>query len=263
LIDALLDETTATLRRVVQGREEPAEKALPPERIAKLPNEPFSTERLAEHIHELRLLHAGVLTDAGQYRQAEDELQGWLDEAASPEERISYLFQLAQCRRAQGHEAGATEHLARALTLRPGDVRLNNDVAYGWIDQGVRLEEAERMIRYSLSRTPRQAAYLDTYGWLLYKKGAFAEAEKWLSRARSTRVNDPVVFDHLGDACWRLGRREEALRYWESAMEAEKKRPADRTVSGDEQRVREKTPKKIEDVRAGGEPAVAPVAEAP
>ncbi len=263
LIDALLDETTEVLRRVVQGREEPTEKALPPERITRLPNEPFRIDKLQEHIQELRLLHIGVMIDAGQYRQAEDELQGWLDQAVSPEERIGILFQLAQCRRAQGHEAGATEHLARALSLRPADVRLNNDVAYGWIDLGVRLEESERMIRYSLSRAPRQAAYLDTYGWLLYKKGAFAEAEKWLSRARATRVNDPVVFDHLGDACWRLGRREEAIQHWETAAQAEKKRPADRVVSGDEQRVREQTPKKIEDAKAGGEPAVAPVAETP
>ena len=52
--------------------------------------------------------------------------------------------------------------------LKPDDVRLNNDVAYGWIDQGVRLDEAEPMIRYAVRRAPQQGAYLDTYGWLLY-----------------------------------------------------------------------------------------------
>jgi len=141
---------------------------------------------------------------------------------------------------------------------------LNNDMAYLWIDQGVHLVEAEKLIRYSVGRAPRQAAYLDTYGWLLYKKGQFAEAKKWLSRANHARGGkDPVIHDHLGDTCWRLGQSAEAIEHWSTAIRLSAERDADRRINDDERRVRTTTPKKIEDGNAGHEPSVAPLPAPP
>ena len=121
------------------------------------------------------------------------------------------------------------------------------------------------MIRYALWRSPRQGAYLDTYGWLLYKKGDFAEAKKWLLRASRTRAGgDPVVLDHLGDTCWRIGESEEALEHWTAAIEAAQARlREDAIISADERRVGNNTQGKIDGARAGRPPAVAPLAAPP
>ena len=168
---------------------------------------------------------------------------------------------LALCQREQGNEARAVQTMERALGLRPEDILLNNDVAYSWIDQGVRLDEAEPMIRFALGFRPRQGAYLDTYGWLLYKKGDFAGAKRWLIRGLHARGNeDPVVSDHLGDACWRLGEKTEAIKYWKAATAIIGDRKAEDLGSDDERRVRETAPKKVTAAETGGSPEVSPLA---
>ena len=150
--------------------------------------------------------------------------------------------------------------MERTLLLEPADVSLNNDLAYGWIDRGVRLDEAEPMIRYAVSRFPQQGAYLDTYGWLLYKKGDFEGARKWLERARRAMArDDPVILDHLGDACWRFGLEKEALEHWNAAVEIVRKMSEDEVASTDVRRVRDTTSQKVEDARAGRKPGVAPL----
>ena len=119
------------------------------------------------------------------------------------------------------------------------------------------------MIRFALASAPQQAAYLDTYGWLLYKKGALADARKWLVRARGARrTPDPVILDHLGDTLWRLGQSTQAVEQWEAAIEAVAERMNDdQPASTDERRVQRATPEKIKDARAEREPSVAPLAE--
>ncbi len=264
LIEVLIDEVMTLMHAVRASQVGRPEGAPPEDVVVRLPDEPFTLDGLRQRTRELRQRLAEVLILARNYRAAEERLTTWLDASGDPVERFELLRRLAVCRQMQGDDSRASEVLARALLLRPNDVTLNNDVAYGWIDRGVRLDEAERMIRYALSRAPRQAAYLDTYGWLLYKKGAFAEAKKWLTRAGGARaVEDPVIFDHLGDTCWRLGESDGAIEYWTAAVEALGKRPEEELASADERRVWATTERKIADARAGRMPALAPLAAEP
>ena len=84
----------------------------------------------------------------------------------------------------------------------------------------MRLDEAESMIRHDLVRSPDNGAYLDSMGWVLYKKSQFEPALRWLEKAANVLDReDPVVYDHLGDALWRLGRSDQAVERWEKAVE--------------------------------------------
>lgn len=201
------------------------------------------------------------LIAAKQYREARQHLSTWLDSTRDPGSRFAFLRVLAYCYQMQHEEEQAAKVMERALLLRPDHVGTNNDVAYGWIDRGIRLGEAERMIRYALSQEPRQGAYLDTYGWLLYKKGVFAEAKKWLLLANRARgEDDAVIHDHLGDTCWRLDQAEEAIEHWTAAVASVRGKAGDEFSSEDERRVRDATQQKINDAHAGRGSAVAPLA---
>jgi Tfp pilus assembly protein PilF len=170
---------------------------------------------------------------------------------------------LSACQEALGFSEQAAQTKQRALAMRPDDETLNNDLAYSWIDRGINLDEAEPMIRYALSSRPRQAAYLDTYGWLMYKKGQFAEAKKWLDRAlQGEDDGDPVIRDHLGDVYWRLGLHDEAVRQWTESSRVLSERDEE-PRNPDEQRVRDTIQQKIDDAKAGRTPAVAPLAASP
>ena len=55
-------------------------------------------------------------------------------------------------------------------------------------------------------------------GWVLYRLGAYGEAVLHLERAVELRPLDPIISDHLGDAYWRVGRRQEARFQWRRAL---------------------------------------------
>jgi tetratricopeptide (TPR) repeat protein len=229
------------------------------ERVEYRPNEPFAMPKLHARYESLRLELARQLVAGKLYRDAERRIREWLHEARRPELRFELLMTLAACQRSRGDETQATETLELALSLQPDDVSLNNDVAYGWIDRGVKLDAAERMIRYAVSREPRHMAYLDTYAWLLYKRAKFADARKWLERAhKAGDGKDAVIQEHLGDACWRLGDSAAAIKYWESARDLITALPEEE-LNADERRVKETVQGKIDDVQAGRPPGVAPL----
>ena len=63
-------------------------------------------------------------------------------------------------------------------------------------------------------------AYVDSLGWLYFKQGKFDEALTELLRAAELLPEpDAVVFEHIGDACDKLGRRAEAVLYWQKALQ--------------------------------------------
>ncbi len=258
-IDSLLDELTGLLKQVGGG--EPRRRSVDESQRPLQPNQPFSVPAMHERLAFLNAQWAQVQFALQSFREAEDALGQWVHEARSAGIRVLYLRTLAQSYQMQGLDQKATTALKRALDLRPTDIGLNNDVAYGWINHGEKLDEAEKMIRFSLSRSPRQGAYLDTYGWLLYKKGEFAEAGKWLERAaRSRGQDDPVVLDHLADAYWRMGKKDEALVKWERAAKAAQKSIDDTLQVVDMQRILEEAQEKISQAKIGNEPSVAPTA---
>ena len=265
-IESLIDEVFHKIQPVDGG---PGRAGLgvdgEDERIRQ-PNPNASIDELHNRLSELRLNLSRAYILAGDYREAEKMLTAWLEPARDPRWRVLFLRWLVQCYQGMGDERRAIETLERALLLQPDNVTFNNDLAYTLADTGVRLDEAEQMIRYALWRAPRQGAYLDTFGWVLYKKGEFEQALKWLERANDANVGgDSVLLDHLGDAYWRVGKKNDAIKYWEAAVENLKEADESRMIAADMRRVRDGTPAKIEAARSGQQPSVASVAadEAP
>lgn len=261
-LESLLDAAAAQMQILNGDRPRDAQEKLSIDEQIRRPNEPFGLERLADRILELRLELGRTHIAARDFSEAQRLYSDWLDHAQDPRQRLLYLRDLSGLYQAQGLDVRSTEVLEKVFELNPTNVAVNNDLAYGWIDLGIRIPEAERMIRLALASAPREGAYLDTFGWLLYKKGEFAEAKKWLEMAHRDRVeDDPVVLDHLGDALWRLGEKEEAIARWEKAAAKAAELKEQEILAADMRRVRAGTAKKAEDARAGREPNVAPLAQ--
>lgn len=260
-IQSLHDEALVLLRAMGDGRRLGRDDRGGLRRRLLHPDD-LRPEAVHARVLDLRQRLALALTAAKRYTEARNRLDEWVEAAANPAVRADLQRILAFCLRAEGNEDRANALMEQVLADSPSDVMLNNDVAYAWIDQGIRLEEAEPMIRYALGARPRQGAYLDTYGWLLYKKGDFEGAIKWLTRSRnSTAGDDPVVHDHLGDAYWRVGRTAEAVEMWTKAGALTGERDDDIPISADERRVMETFQGKIDAANAGEEPGIAPLAK--
>ena len=106
-----------------------------------------------------------------------------------------------------------------ALQLYPDEPLVLNYLGYSWVDQGVNLEEAFKMLRLAVDKKPTDGYIVDSLGWAHFKLGHYAEATNELERAVELKPADPVVNDHLGDAYWRVGRKIEAQFQWNHARD--------------------------------------------
>jgi predicted Zn-dependent protease len=121
----------------------------------------------------------------------------------------------------------------------------------------VNLQEAEQLVREAVKAEPKNPSFMDSLGWVMYKQGRFAEAAKALQQAAEWAPDlDPVVWDHLGDAYWRLTRPENATKAWQAAAKILQAFGA-AAKEGELQRVQ----KKLQSAQAGQAPQVAPLPE--
>jgi tetratricopeptide (TPR) repeat protein len=89
------------------------------------------------------------------------------------------------------------EVLKAALELEPDSASLQNFLGYLYADMNVNLEEAEILINKALSQEPENYAYIDSKGWLLFRKGKLKEAEEHIRRADSMHPGDPEITEHI------------------------------------------------------------------
>ena len=95
-----------------------------------------------------------------------------------------------------------------------------NNYAYYLSLRKDKLEKAAEMAKRAVELEPDQYNYQDTYGWVLFQKGDYAEAVKWLEKAVNNggRVNGEII-EHYGDALYKSGRESEAIEQWKQAKE--------------------------------------------
>ena len=101
-----------------------------------------------------------------------------------------------------------------ALAAYPSSHEIKNFLAYMWAEKGERLDDAEQFINEALLAVPENGAYLDTKGWVLFKKGRFFDALQFLLKAAELDKDEPVILDHAGDALLAIGRESEAVAFW-------------------------------------------------
>ncbi len=107
----------------------------------------------------------------------------------------------------------------KALEFQPDQPLVLNYLGYSWVDQGINLDEAFRMLRRAVEQRPRDGYIVDSLGWAYYRLGRYEEAVRILERAVELKPADPVINDHLGDAYWKVGRKLEAGFQWNHARD--------------------------------------------
>jgi tetratricopeptide (TPR) repeat protein len=106
-----------------------------------------------------------------------------------------------------------------ALAIDPQNAYVLNNYAYYLSEQGERLEKALAMSKKALAQQPNSPAYLDTYGWILYKSGRYTDAKEYIKKALDLSPKDMELLEHMGDVEYQLGNKEAAIEYWKKARE--------------------------------------------
>jgi tetratricopeptide (TPR) repeat protein len=132
----------------------------------------------------------------------------------------------------------ASEQLEALLKDDPDNPTFLNDLGFIWADHDMKFDEAEKLIRKAIDKEREQrkkiedlakdedvdsAAYLDSLGWVLYKKKDYKEAKKYLQDATKLPEGKHIeIYDHLADTHMALGEKSEAIKVWKDALALEK-----------------------------------------
>jgi tetratricopeptide (TPR) repeat protein len=162
--------------------------------------------------------------EAKQSQQAVATFEEALHEAQLEEEddfiNAKFYFNYGAAAEQAGLYDKAADLLRKSIALDPANsAEACNYLGYMWADHNMKLDEAELMIRRALESEPNNASYLDSLGWVEFRKGQFDRALDDLLRAAKTAEHeDPVVFEHIGDTYLKLNRTREALEAWQKAL---------------------------------------------
>lgn len=107
-----------------------------------------------------------------------------------------------------------------ALVYNPSNIGALNNYAYYLSVERRDLDKAEEMSYKTVKAEPTNSTYLDTYAWILFEKGNYAEARIYIDNAmKSDGEKSDVIVEHCGDIYFMTGDVEGALKYWKKALE--------------------------------------------
>ncbi len=108
-----------------------------------------------------------------------------------------------------------------ALVYDPYKLEVLNNYSYFLSLDGKELQRALEMSHKTITAEPENQTYLDTYAWILFKLKRYEEAKAYAEKIISMDEEiSPVVFHHIGDIFAKCGNMENAVIYWEKALEA-------------------------------------------
>ena len=165
---------------------------------------------------------------AGNLSEASRVLDAARAEAAAGGEP-DVLYSLSHLYDRAGQRPTAEEVLQQVLKLDPSHAGANNDLGYGWAEQGRNLPQAEALTRAAVEAEPDNPSLLDSLAWVSTSAAASRRpagpwSRRWVLKDTAQRSPapqldsanadkaDPVVLDHMGDVLYRLNDRDAAAK---------------------------------------------------
>jgi tetratricopeptide (TPR) repeat protein len=154
-----------------------------------------------------------------------------LEDLASPSEAVALLqlalerypnhpgvrMQIALTQEKAGRTQDSLRSLESLLKDRPEDASLQNALGYSLADHNQKLPRAEQLIRKALEVSPDNPAFLDSLGWVRFRRGDAPGALPYLERAYRI-FPDPEIASHWGELLWVSGKQAEARALWARAL---------------------------------------------
>lgn len=113
------------------------------------------------------------------------------------------------------------------LQYKPDNVATLNNYAYFLSLDNKDLDKAEQMSAKAIAAEPKNATYLDTYAWVLYKLGRYADAKIYIDQTlkfvndstTSDSSSNSTLYEHAADIYAQLGDYTSAITYCEEAID--------------------------------------------
>ena len=156
--------------------------------------------------------------DLKDYKGAIDVLESGLGQNIdNPKLESEFYINLAEAYYRQKNYKESDLYFEKVLKQDPTNATAMNNYAYYLSVRNEKLDRAEDMSKRSLELEPNNSSYQDTYGWILYQRGKYAEAAEYIKKSLDAEPGSAEVNEHYGDAQYKLGNVDNALQYWKKA----------------------------------------------
>jgi len=150
----------------------------------------------------------------GKPDDARKRLEGVI--ASGGSEATAHLW-LGNLDDVRGNYPAAIEHFRKVVEINPDNGQASNNLAYLLAEYGKRPDEALKYAEKAVELAPDRPAYCDTLGWILYRKGVYSSAVRYLEQADRDRGN--VVWKyHLAMAYAKAGQVSRGRTTLEAAL---------------------------------------------
>ena len=107
--------------------------------------------------------------------------------------------------------------LKRILAKSPNDIDALNMLGYRLLEESQRYAEAEKYLQKAKELSHNDPAILDSFGWLQFKKGNIQSALTYLQMAYEKTENSDIAV-HLSQIMWILDKQEESKKILQVAL---------------------------------------------
>ena len=112
----------------------------------------------------------------------------------------------------------ADEYLTKALELSNRNPNVLNYIGYMYLTNDKDIDDAVKMILDAYNQYSYEGHIIDSLGWVFFRLGEYDKAIAYLEQAADMNPANAVICDHLGDAYWFGGRKNEAVFQWQHAL---------------------------------------------
>jgi len=154
-----------------------------------------------------------------QYEKAIDRLEKGKEFVVNNNALLEQFYSsLGDAYNQVGNNKAAYDAFDKTLKLNPQNSIVLNNYAYYLSLEKKGLDKAAEMGKKAIELDPYNNNNLDTYAWVLFQQQKYHEALEWIKKAYDNGGDSSgVVNEHYGDILYKLGKTDEALKYWKAA----------------------------------------------
>lgn len=171
---------------------------------------------------KVHLFEGIALMEKGQNEEAVQRLEyGKSLVVDAPDVKYRFLERVGEAYHRLGKHSSSDQAFDNALNIRDEDAFLLNNYAYYLSEREDSINKALKMSKKANELNPGRPSFLDTYGWILYRKGSYEKALNKLKKAiENGGEESATILEHYGDLLYRTGQKDKALEYWKKARKA-------------------------------------------
>ena len=142
-----------------------------------------------------------------------------INEQSSPDIVSDFYAIMGDLLHEKGDKQQAFAAYDSCLQWKPDNLGCLNNYAYYISESGGNLSKAEEMSYKTIKAEPKNATFLDTYAWILFRQERYAEAKIYIEQTlQCDSGSSAVIVEHAGDIYAKCGDIDKAVELWSEAL---------------------------------------------